>query len=122
MGGTLIIGSVFLSTVLWARPDSLYLWIALGATVLFGAVGFADDWIKIVKEAKLGVTGRQKLFGQLLVAAAVWGVLWAWGNYPWNISIPFLKATAEGSGELATSARSFICSLSFLFCSARRTP
>ena len=43
MGGVLIIGSVFLSTMLWARLDSLYLWIALGATTLFGAVGFADD-------------------------------------------------------------------------------
>ena len=43
MGGVLIIGAVFLSTILWARPDSLYLWIALGATVLFAAIGFFDD-------------------------------------------------------------------------------
>ena len=98
MGGVLIIGSVFLSTVLWARVDSLYLWIALGATTLFGAVGFADDWIKIVKKRSLGLTGRQKIAGQLITALLVWGVLWAWGSYPWNLSIPFLKATAEVSG------------------------
>ena len=89
MGGVLIIGSVFLSTVLWARVDSLYLWIALGATTLFGAVGFADDWIKIVKKRSLGLTGRQKIAGQLITALLVWGVLWAWGSYPWNLSIPF---------------------------------
>ncbi len=98
MGGVLIIGSVFLSTILWARPDSLYLWIALGATVLFAAVGFADDYIKIVKKRSLGLTGKQKLAGQLVTALLVWGVLWTWGNYPWNISIPFLKATAEVAG------------------------
>jgi phospho-N-acetylmuramoyl-pentapeptide-transferase len=98
MGGVLIIGSVFLSTILWARPDSLYLWIALGATVLFAAIGFADDYIKIVKKRSLGLTGKQKLAGQLVTALLVWGVLWAWGNYPWNISIPFFKATAEVAG------------------------
>ena len=75
MGGVLIIGSVFLSTILWARPDNLYLWIALGATILFAAVGFADDWIKIVKKRSLGLTGRQKLAGQLITALLVWGVL-----------------------------------------------
>ncbi len=98
MGGVLIIGSVFLSSILWARPDSLYLWIALGATTLFAAVGFADDWIKIVKKRSLGLTGKQKLAGQLITALLVWGVLWAWGNYPWNLSVPFLKATADPTG------------------------
>ena len=98
MGGVLIIGSVFLSTILWARLDSLYLWIALGATTLFAAVGFADDWIKIVKKRSLGLTGKQKLAGQLVTALLVFGVLYVWGNYPWNVSIPFLKATALPDG------------------------
>ncbi len=98
MGGVLIIGSVFLSTILWARLDSLYLWIALGATTLFASVGFADDWIKIVKKRSLGLTGKQKLAGQLVTALLVFGVLYVWGNYPWNVSIPFLKATALPDG------------------------
>jgi phospho-N-acetylmuramoyl-pentapeptide-transferase len=98
MGGVLIIGSVILSTMLWARLDSLYLWIALAATTGFASIGFADDYIKIVKKRSLGLTGKQKLAGQLLVAAAVWVVLWQWGNYPWNLSIPFFKATAEPLG------------------------
>ncbi|MCA1591009.1 MAG: phospho-N-acetylmuramoyl-pentapeptide-transferase, partial [Acidobacteria bacterium] len=94
MGGTLIIGSVFLSTVLWARLDSLYLWLALGATTLFAAVGFADDYIKIVKRRSLGLTGKQKLAGQLLTALAVWAVLYFATSYTWNLSIPFFKETA----------------------------
>jgi len=103
MGGVLIIGSVFLSTLLWARLDELYLWIALGATTLFAAVGFADDWIKIVKKRSLGLTGKQKLAGQLITALLVWGVLWAVGDYPWNLSIPFLKATAESNPAISIS-------------------
>jgi len=86
MGGVLIIGSVFISTLLWARLDSLYLWIALMATTFFGVVGVADDYIKIVKKRSLGLTGKQKLVGQLAVAMGVWAILWAWGDYPWNIS------------------------------------
>ncbi|MEZ5308724.1 MAG: phospho-N-acetylmuramoyl-pentapeptide-transferase [Pyrinomonadaceae bacterium] len=95
MGGVLIISSVFISTIFWARLDSLYLWLALGATTLFAAVGFADDYIKIVKKRSLGLTGRQKLLGQVFVAVAVWGFLWFFDTYPWNVSIPFLKATAD---------------------------
>ena len=98
MGGVLIIGAVIISTLLWARLDSLYLWIALIATTLFAAVGFADDYIKIIKKRSLGLTGKQKLAFQLITALGVWGVLWAWGNYPWNFSIPFFKATAEIHG------------------------
>jgi len=98
MGGILIIGSVFLSTILWARLDSLYLWLALGSTTLFAAVGFADDYIKIVKKRSLGLTGAQKLTGQLITAVAVWAVLYFTVSYPWNISIPFIKSTADPSG------------------------
>ena len=94
MGGVLILGSVFLSTLLWARLDSLYLWLALVATTAFGLIGFVDDYIKIVKKRSLGLTERQKLVGQLLTAVFVWGALYWFANYPWNVSIPFFKETA----------------------------
>jgi phospho-N-acetylmuramoyl-pentapeptide-transferase len=94
MGGVLILGSVFISTILWARIDSLYLWLALGATTAFGLIGFLDDYIKIVKKRSLGLTGWQKILGQLITALVVWGCLYLVANYPWNISIPFIKETA----------------------------
>jgi len=75
MGGVLILGSVFISTILWARLDSLYLWLALVATTAFGIIGFVDDYIKIVKKRSLGLTERQKLVGQLVTAIIVWGCL-----------------------------------------------
>lgn len=103
MGGILILGAVFISTVFWARLDSVFLWLALGATICFGAVGFADDYIKIVKKRSLGLTGKQKLAGQLLTAVAVWAVLYFFTNYSWNLSIPFFKATAEANPMLGVT-------------------
>ena len=103
MGGVLIIGSVFVSTVLWARLDSIFLWLALGATTLFAIVGYADDYIKIVKKRSLGLTGKQKLAGQLVTAIAVWAVLYLFTNYSWNLSIPFFKATAETNPAISIS-------------------
>src|SRR3989442_14346512 len=99
MGGLLIIGSVIISTLLWSKLSGLYVWITVLATVAFGAVGFADDYIKLVKHRSLGLTGRQKLFFQLIIAIAVWLAMFIGSHYfqtkySWNVSIPFFKATA----------------------------
>ncbi len=111
MGGVLILGSVFLSTILWARLDSLYLWLALGATTAFGLIGFFDDYIKIVKKRSLGLTGWQKILGQLLTALIVWGCLYM-VSYPWNLSIPFFKQTAISDFNLAVT---WIYAVPYLF-------
>lgn len=103
MGGLLVIGSVVISTLLWARLSSFYVWIIVLATMAFGAVGFADDYIKLVKRRSLGLTGRQKLALQLAVAVGVWLALYISTQYfstkySWNISIPFFKETADPNG------------------------
>ncbi|HEU4933570.1 MAG TPA: phospho-N-acetylmuramoyl-pentapeptide-transferase [Pyrinomonadaceae bacterium] len=104
MGGVLIVGSVLISTLLWARLSSVFVWTAFGATLLFGLIGFVDDYSKIAKQRSLGLTGRQKLLAQLLVAVMVWAVLflstrfWGGNDYSWNFSIPFIKATAKPFG------------------------
>jgi phospho-N-acetylmuramoyl-pentapeptide-transferase len=99
MGGVLIVGSVVISTLLWARLSSLYVWTVLIATLLFAAIGFVDDYAKMAKQRSLGLTGKQKLLAQFLVAVGVWLVLFIstkyFGtHYSWNVAIPFLKATA----------------------------
>src|SRR6266702_8428536 len=81
MGGLLIIGSVIISTLLWARLNGLYIWITIIATLGFGAVGFADDYVKLVKHRSLGLTGRQKLLFQLIIAVAVWLALFISTQY-----------------------------------------
>ncbi len=103
MGGVLIVGSVVISTLLWAKLSSVYVWTVVIATLLFGAIGFADDYFKMAKQRSLGLTGKQKLLGQLLIAIGVWVVLFVLtkyfaSDYSWNISIPFFKATAAPTG------------------------
>ena len=103
MGGVLIIGSVVISTLLWAKPSSVYVWTVVIATLLFGAIGFADDYYKMARQQSLGLTGKQKLLGQLVIAIGVWTVLYILtkyfaSDYSWNVSIPFIKATANPTG------------------------
>src|SRR5215218_9122910 len=99
MGGVLIIGSVLISTLLWARLSSLHIWIVLLATAGFAAIGFWDDYLKVAKRQNLGLQGRWKLAGQLAIALFVWGALifftyQGWADYSWNLSLPFFKQTA----------------------------
>ncbi|HEX7176718.1 MAG TPA: phospho-N-acetylmuramoyl-pentapeptide-transferase [Pyrinomonadaceae bacterium] len=99
MGGVLIIGSVLISTLLWARLNSLYIWIILISTTLFAAIGFVDDYQKVAKKQSLGLTGRKKLLGQFLIAVGVWlalyvGTQYGLADYSWRLSVPFFKDTA----------------------------
>ena len=104
MGGVLIVGSVLISTLFWAKLNSIYVWTAMIATLLFGAIGFVDDYSKMAKQRSLGLTGRQKLLAQALVAVGVWAVLfvstkyWA-SDYSWNVSIPFFKLSSIPGGK-----------------------
>jgi phospho-N-acetylmuramoyl-pentapeptide-transferase len=74
MGGVLIIGAVFLSSFLWARPDNRFVWLALFSMLSLGAVGFADDYLKVTKKKSAGISGRFKLLFQIILAAIVTAV------------------------------------------------
>src|SRR5215212_3155604 len=76
MGGVLIIGSVIISTLLWAKLSSLYVWIVMLALLFFGVIGFWDDYRKMAMRRSLGLTGKQKLLGQLVIAIGVWTALY----------------------------------------------
>ena len=92
MGGILIIGSVFIRRSCGHGPNNLYLGLPSSNDSVRG-VGFADDWIKYVKKRSLALR-ETKDRRAMITALLVWGVLWAWGDYPWNVSVPFFKATA----------------------------
>jgi phospho-N-acetylmuramoyl-pentapeptide-transferase len=103
MGGLLLIASVIISTLLWAKLSSFYIWVVIVATLAFGGVGFADDYLKLVKRRSLGLTGRQKIVFQLVIAFGVWLTLYISTRYfetkySWNVSIPFFKDTAIPNG------------------------
>ena len=71
MGGVLIIGTVFVSGILWARPDNRFVWLALFAMVFLGALGFVDDYLKVTKKHSAGINGRIKLIAQIALACIV---------------------------------------------------
>ncbi|MEA3188103.1 MAG: phospho-N-acetylmuramoyl-pentapeptide-transferase [Chthoniobacter sp.] len=73
MGGVLLLGSVLVSTLLWARPQNDSVWLALFSIVYLGALGFVDDYLKVTKKKSDGVSGRIKLAAQFGLAAIVTG-------------------------------------------------
>ncbi len=77
MGGVLILFSLVVSTLLWARWDVGYIWVVLLVTVGFGAIGFADDFLKVSKFDVKGVPGRVRLaIGFAIALAAALAALW----------------------------------------------
>jgi phospho-N-acetylmuramoyl-pentapeptide-transferase len=95
MGGVLIAIAILLPTVLWSDPANPFVWIVVFSTLAFGAVGFTDDYIKVVKKRNLGLTSRQKLLGQGIAAALVataLAVLQQFRMFSTALSVPFVKA------------------------------
>src|SRR5574340_1823598 len=71
MGGTLILFSLILSTLLLADLTNFYVWLAVGVTLAYAAIGFTDDYRKLRRGNAQGLSGRAKLAAQGLVALAV---------------------------------------------------
>ena len=71
MGGVLIILAVALSVLCWARLDSVFVTLSLGAMICLGAIGFLDDYLKVTREKSKGLGAWAKLRGQLVLAAGV---------------------------------------------------
>jgi len=94
MGGVLIVVAIIVPTLLWADLSNPYIWLAIFATVTFGAIGFADDYIKVVHRRNLGLKARMKLLLQFLAAGLVGLVLvllTATRQYSTHLMVPFIK-------------------------------
>jgi phospho-N-acetylmuramoyl-pentapeptide-transferase len=94
MGGVLIVIAILLPTLLWSDLANPFVWIAICSTLAFGAIGFADDYIKVVKRRNLGLTARAKLAWQAAVAAGValaLCVLQQFRMFSTQLTVPFFK-------------------------------
>ncbi len=94
MGGLLICIAILLPTLLWADLSNPLVWVVMGSTLAFGAIGFADDYIKVVSRRSLGLTARAKILLQILASAAVAValiVLRAQGLWSSHLNLPFIK-------------------------------
>ncbi len=95
MGGVLIILATVVPTLLWARLDSRFVVVAVVATLWMGAIGFLDDYLKIVRGKSQGLVARWKLVGQISFGVALGIYLWRWPLAPGlpaaSTQLPLLK-------------------------------
>jgi len=94
MGGLLILTAALVPTMLWADLTNAYVWIAVLTTIGYGGIGFADDYLKIVRRSHYGLLPRYKMGAQVLVGLAVGAVLLLLqhdGVYNTRLVFPFFK-------------------------------
>jgi len=94
MGGLLILPAALVPTLLWADLTNVYVWIAVLTTAAFGGIGFADDYLKIVRRDHHGLRPRYKIGWQIAVALVVGIVLMVLqeqGAYNTRLIFPFFK-------------------------------
>ena len=94
MGGVLIVGAIAIPTLLWADLRNVYALLALTSTLAFAAIGFVDDYRKVIRRQNLGLTTKKKLAWQILTCITVGAVLLrlqANGEYSTALSVPFFK-------------------------------
>jgi len=97
MGGVLIVVSILVPTLLWTDLRNPYTWLAFISTLLYGAIGFADDYLKIRNKRNLGLTARNKMGLQLVVGVLVGSFLlylMSYHLYSTRLTVPFFKSFA----------------------------
>jgi len=103
MGGLLILGAAITPTLLWVDLRNAYVWVAVLSTIGFGAIGFADDYLKVVRKSHGGLRPRYKLIWQCAIGIAV-GValllLTERGLYNTQLIFPFFKGLMPDIGWL----------------------
>ncbi|HZW25026.1 MAG TPA: phospho-N-acetylmuramoyl-pentapeptide-transferase [Gallionella sp.] len=103
MGGALILTSVAITTLLWGDLHNAYIWVVLFATLGVGAIGWVDDYRKVVHRNPKGLSAKAKMFWQSLVALAVGIYLWKTATLPaqTELIVPFFKYLVFPLGALA---------------------
>ena len=94
MGGILIVTAIVIPTLLWGNFHSRPVWLALLATVWLGALGFLDDYLRVVKGLPKGLLGRYKLVGQIALGAVIGAILLIWPEHGMPVTtthVPFFK-------------------------------
>lgn len=93
MGGALILTSIAITTLLWADLNNNYVWVVLLTTLGFGAIGWVDDYRKVVHRNPKGLSAKTKIFWQSIIAVIVAVYLWQTASLPAHteLIVPFFK-------------------------------
>ncbi|MDH3402286.1 MAG: phospho-N-acetylmuramoyl-pentapeptide-transferase [Acidobacteriota bacterium] len=103
MGGLLILFALTLPTLLWARLDNPYVWLAMGVTLAFGAIGFADDYLKVRRSHNRGLRARAKFLLSAAVAVGAGLILLSLPEeyaFAPTVAFPFFKRAIVDLGLL----------------------
>ncbi|MGR8918254.1 MAG: phospho-N-acetylmuramoyl-pentapeptide-transferase [Gammaproteobacteria bacterium] len=100
MGGLLILVSILISTLAWSDLGNRFVWVVLAATCMFGAIGWYDDYLKLVRKDPQGLKARYKIVWQSAAAVATALVLYQTAQSPTEteLIVPFLKSVAIDLG------------------------
>ncbi len=91
MGGVMILAAIVIPTLLWADLRNHYVWITLFITIGYGIIGFVDDYKKVVEKNPKGLSPRQKMFWQVLLAGSVSVFLFIKSGFSEQLFFPFFK-------------------------------
>src|SRR5258705_3922593 len=93
MGGLMILLGIVVATLLWANLGNSYVWIVLGVTLAFGAIGLYDDYLKVTRQSHAGFSGKFRLVFEILVAMAACYFIVSLGREPFasSLTFPFFK-------------------------------
>jgi phospho-N-acetylmuramoyl-pentapeptide-transferase len=103
MGGVLILSASLIPTLLWADLSNVYIWVVIGSTLAFGAIGLTDDYLKIVMRSHHGLRPRYKLALQIVVSLCVGLIVILMarhGVYHTRLIFPFFKSLTLDLGWL----------------------
>ena len=102
MGGLLILAAILLSVLLWADLSNRYVWVTLFVLVSFGAIGFVDDYRKVIRKDAKGLIARWKYLWQSVIALAVAFYLYSSQQNPAETAllVPFFKDVMPQMGML----------------------
>ncbi len=106
MGGVMILGSVILSLLFWGNLSNHYVLILLLTVVLFGAVGFLDDYLMLVRKKNMGLTARGKFGLQVLFGFIIGYLIYMCPDFDTTLTIPFMKGIHPDLGWVYVP---FIC-------------
>jgi len=98
MGGILIIFSIVTATLLWTNLTNGYVWIALLIVSGYGAIGFTDDYLMLIKKRNKGLTARAKFSAQVALAVAAGVMLYVSTDFDTHVTIPFFKKVSPDLG------------------------
>jgi phospho-N-acetylmuramoyl-pentapeptide-transferase len=108
MGGGLILIAIVIPTLLWSDLSNKNVWVAILVTLFYGIIGYIDDYRKVVQKNPKGLSGKQKLIGQTIVAFAAAYFIYAMRDTPAVLKFPFFKDWSLYLGPLFIPFAAFV--------------